>query len=143
MRWIKCYYNSRLRCYESNERTCPMKMRAWIDAVDRWGLLRRSLHSIDPGVVLAGRDNGANERKASELANIHQLFHDPDAVLEWVEAGARGRAPIPKSVCDDLKQAGRRWRMAREWEKASREGVQERTSGEQEGTASALKVCGA
>lgn len=118
MKWIKCPWNPRLRCYEHNERTCPFNMGAWILAVEEWALSGRTPRSLDPGAILGSLDIGSSERQAVRSANINQLFHDPEAVLDWLQAGI---ARMPMSVCQDLKQAGRKWRMAREWEKSTKE----------------------
>lgn len=113
MKYQHCPWNRRLRCYEDNQRTCPMEMRAWIEAVDRWALTGRTPRSLDTSAVLGGVNIGGSEVVAVRAANICQLFHDPEAVLGWVVAGADGRAVITRAICDDLKQAYRKWKAGR------------------------------
>ena len=122
MTWIKCPHNPRLRCYEHNERTCPFKMREFIREVERWALKSGDLRSMDPGVAIGSlskyRTNSGQEVRALEAALMYRLFDTPEAVAGWLQSGSVRRAAIPKSVCDDLKQAGRRWREAQKAEKA-------------------------
>ena len=122
MRYIHCPYNVRLRCYEHNERACPFKAREFIGAVQRWALKSGDLRSMDPGVAIGSlskyRTNTGQECRALEAALMYRLFDNPDAVLGWLQSGSVRRAAIPKSVCDDLKQAGRKWKEAQKAEKA-------------------------
>jgi hypothetical protein len=107
--WIKCPWNPKVRCYEDNNRTCPMAMKAWMEVVERWALTGRTPRSLNPGAILGGLDIGSSERQAVRSANVCQLFRDPEAVLAWLDSGSVRRACLPPSVCTDLKQAGRKW----------------------------------
>ena len=77
---------------------------------------------MDPGVAIGSlskyRTNSGHESRALEAALMYRLFDNPDAVLDWLQSGSVRRAAIPKSVCDDLKQAGRKWKEAQKTEKA-------------------------
>jgi hypothetical protein len=118
LRWIKCPWNPRLRCYESNERTCPFSAREYIRDVERWAGKSGDLRSRDLGLALGStlpkaRDNEREEFRALESAWMYCLFRDPDAVLDWFQSGSVRMAPMPKAVCDDLKVGFRKWKTSK------------------------------
>jgi hypothetical protein len=84
-----------------------------MEAVLRWALTNRTPRSLDTSAVLGGLNIGGSEAAAVQSANIHQLFREPEAVLNWLLGSQEGRVGITADICADLKQAGRRWRTSR------------------------------
>lgn len=113
MRYLHCPANRRLRCYENNNRGCPIEARGWMETVERWALTNRTPRSLDCSAVLGGLNIGGSEAAAVRSANICQLFHEPELVLGWVLGSQAGRVGITAEICADLKQAGRKWRQAK------------------------------